>query len=343
MGVTIKEVAEEADVSITTVSAVINNTRYVSPELTDRVQQAIRKLNYYPDQMGRGLRKGQSNTIGLIISDIENPFFPRIARGVEDSARENDYNLILGNTDEDPVEEQHYISLLLSQRVDGLIITPSTKGKENIQPMLEKSIPLVLIDRAIEDQDIPSVTSDNYSGSYRAVEYLIEKGHRKIGFVGGIKGIQSTDKRLEGYKDALEDYNIKLKDELINRGNSKIQDSYKATKKLMAKTEDITAIFAANNLIIIGILQYLKESSLTYPEEISVVCFDDPAWGSAVNPGITSVSQKPYRMGYKAAQQLFYVMGDGKEQIGETGTVVSTELKKRGSVKTIDKDKIIGG
>lgn len=335
MGTTIEDVAEKAEVSITTVSAVINDSRYVSPELTERVERAIDELNYQPDQLGRGLRKGQSNTIGLLVSDIANPFFPKVARGVEDCVRENHYNLILCNTDEDPVEEKHYISLLRTQRVDGMIVAPTSEGASNLEPLSEESIPIVLIDRSIDGLDLPEITSDNYSGAYRAVDYLIEKGHRDIGFVSGIKGIQSTDNRLLGYKDALEDNSVEFREDYVVMGNSKINDSYEGTKELIRSNDDITAIFASNNMMLIGVLQYLKDSSISYPDEVSVICFDDTEWGNAVTPGITSVSQKPYEIGYEAGKVLFRLISDSTDKMVKDRLVLPTKLVERESVRNL--------
>lgn len=337
MASTIEDVAQLADVSITTVSAVINNTRYVSPELTDRVNKAIEKLNYHPDQLGRGLRKGQSNTVGLLVSDITNPFFPRVARGVEDCARENHYNLILCNTDEDPVEEKHYLSLLRSQRVDGIIIAPTREGADNIENVIDRNVPIVLIDRSIDSLNHTAIVSDNYSGSYEAVEYLIGKGHRKIGFVAGIKGVQSTDQRLKGYKDALQDNGIKLKEEYIVMGNSQLKDSYEATRNLIESTEYVSAIFAANNLMLVGVLQFLKDNSIFYPDDISILCFDDTEWGAAITPGITSVSQKPYEIGYEAGRYLFAdIKGSGESGRSTKDIVLSTQIELRESVKDLN-------
>lgn len=337
MAATIEDVAQLADVSITTVSAVINNTRYVSPELTERVNDAIEKLNYHPDQLGRGLRKGQSNAIGLLVSDITNPFFPRVARGVEDCARENHYNLILCNTDEDPVEEKHYLSLLRSQRVDGIIIAPTREGADNIENVIDRNVPIVLIDRSIDSSNRTAIVSDNYGGSYKAVEYLISKGHTQIGFVAGIKGVQSTDQRLKGYKDALRDNDIELKEEYIVMGNSQLKDSYEATKKLIENTEYVSAIFAANNLMLIGVLQFLKDNLIIYPDDISIICFDDIEWGAAVTPGITSVSQKPYEIGYEAGRYLFAnIKGNGESGRSKKDIVLSTRIELRESVKDLN-------
>lgn len=336
MGTTIEDVAKKAGVSITTVSAVINESRYVSPELTERVERAVEELNYHPDQLGRGLRKGQSNAIGLLVSDITNPFFPKVARGVEDCVRENHYNLILCNTDEDPVEERHYISLLRSQRVDGIIIAPTTEGADNIGSLAEDSIPVVLIDRSLNGCNLPEIVSDNYSGAYRAVEYLLDRGHVHIGFISGLEGINSTDRRLAGYRDALTDRGLDFKEEYVVSGNSQISESYQGTGRLLDRTEKITAIFAANNLMLIGVLRYLKDNSISYPEEISVICFDDTEWGNAVNPGITSVAQKPYEIGYKAGKVVFAVISDREnEKNPKKQVVLPTKLVKRDSVRDL--------
>jgi len=287
--------------------------------------------------MGRGLRKGQSNTIGLVVSDITNPFFPRVARGVEDCARENNYNVIFCNTDEDPVEEKHYISLLRSQRVDGLIIAPTDEGEKNIEPLVENSIPIVLVDRSLDNYDIPAIESDNYSGAYRATKYLVDKNHRYVGFVGGLEGVQSTEKRFEGYKQALIDHDIPFKDKLVVLGNSQVKDSYQAMEEIWQKNDKITAIFAANNLITIGVMQYLKDNSIKYPEQISLIGFDDPEWESAVNPGITTVSQNTYEIGYKAGSRLFSnINGDDEKVTKEERKLLPTKLIERESVKELN-------
>jgi len=336
MSVTIEDVAEEAGVSITTVSAVINDTRYVSPQLTSKVEQAIEELDYHLDQLGRGLRKGQSNIIGLLISDITNPFYPKVARGVEDCARENGYNLILCNTDEDPIEEKHYLSLLRPQRVDGMIVTPTMDGAENIESLSEDSIPMVLIDRSIGSLDYTSIVSDNYNGSYRAAEYLIDMGHREIGFVAGIEGVQSVDQRLAVYEDALKNNNIGLKEELIVTGNSKLKEGYEGTERLLEDSKSLTATFAANNLMLIGVLQYLKDHSIPYPDELSIISFDDPDWAAAVNPSITTISQNPYKIGYKAGSKLFKsILDDEKHYASDERVVLPIQIVKRESVKEV--------
>lgn len=330
MTATIKDVAEEAGVSITTVSAVINETRYVSPELTERVEEAVEKLNYHPDHMGRGLRKGQSNMVGLVVSDITNPFFPRVVRGAEDRAHEKGYGLILCNTDEDPTEEEQYLTFLRSQRIDGLIIAVTNQGKENIKS-LEDNIPLVLIDRTIEKLEIPQVVSENRKGAYEATNYLLDLGHKRIGFVAGIPGIRSTDDRLKGYRSAIEDQGLAVDESLIVMGNSQAEDSYDATKKLSSKNDDLTAIFAANNLITIGVLRYLKENDIPYPDQLSLLCFDDPIWGSVVDKSISVVSQQPYDMGYEASRILINQVTNNREQPVKRNISLPTTLKIRDS------------
>jgi len=329
MSANMKDVAEEAEVSITTVSAVINDSRYVSPELTEKVQDAIEKLNYHPDHLGRGLRKGQSKMVGLVVSDITNPFFPRVARGVEDYLHENGYGLILCNTDEEPNEEDQYLSFLRSQRIDGLVIAATSEGKKNIEK-LKGDIPLVLIDRIIENLDIPHVVSDNRKGGYQATQYLIELGHENIGFVAGIPGIRSTDDRLEGYRSAMVENQLPVKESFIVMGNSRAEDSYEAAKKLLNENSDITAIFAANNLITIGVLKYLKKSGVSCPESLSLVCFDDPIWGAALDRNITVISQQPYEMGYRAGQILLGEISEEGSPLDRKVTLPA-ELEVRGT------------
>lgn len=335
---TIKDIAEEAGVSVATVSNVINKSRYVSSELTKKVEEAIDKLGYRPNHLGRGLRKGKSNTIALVVSDIANPFFPKVARGVEDCVRENQHCLILSNTDDDPEEEEKYISLLCSQRIDGLILAPSDMTMRSIETVAEQEIPLVIIDRPIQGLNLTQVVSDNLGGAYKATEHLLRLGHKKIAFVGGVPGVTSTDQRLEGYKKALEDNSIKVDDSLIAVGNSQVEDSYNATEKLLKTDSNFTAIFAANNLAAIGVLRRLQQSGIACPDDISLICFDDPDWANAVSPRLSVVAQKPYEIGQQAARILFeQIFHDQEVEESRTITLPVT-VKIRESTKRVTED-----
>lgn len=331
-----KDVARLANVSITTVSHVINNTRYVSPELTERVNRAIEELDYHPDPLAQGLSKGKSRSIALIVSDIVNPFFPQVARGVEDCVREHEFSLILSNTDESANQESHNLSLLESKRVDGFIISPTGGGKENIQPLLEKGLPVVCIDRELPGVSVDQVFSNNREGGYKATQHLIERGHENIGIILELPEIASFANRLKGYKDALRDKGIEVKEEYIKKSGMEVKGAYASTQSLLADHPKVTAIFSTNDLMTEGVLSYFKDHDVSCPEEIALVGFDDPDWAASFNPSITSIAQQPYEMGYQAARLLF-------DQIESEGLnrqprkiELKTELRVRESSVPID-------
>ncbi len=328
---TMKDVARLADVSITTVSHVINGTRYVSPELTERVNTAIEELSYHPDPIAQGLSKGKSQMIALMVSDISNPFFPHIARGVEDYTREKEFNLILSNTDENSQQERQNISLLKSKRVDGFIISPTDEGHEELRELLYEKIPLVIIDRKMEDLEIDQVYSDNRDGGYQATQHLVDRGHKDIGIILEYSGISSFNERLEGYKKALADNGIKVRQDLIRQAGMEVEGAYETARTLLNENPEVSAIFSTNDLMTEGILLYFKEVGVRCPEEVALVGFDDPNWAASFNPAITAVAQQPYEMGYQAAKLLFeQLRGEGeprKPRILE----LKTELKIRES------------
>src|SRR5258707_7165694 len=202
--VTIKDVANHASVSVATVSAVMNKNKYVSPELAQRVDESITALSYKRNSFARGLKTRISYSIGLIVPDITNPFFTNIARGVEDVASAHNYSLILGNSDEDPEKEKIYLHLLESKQADGLIIAVTARSHEYLQALPLQDLALVSIDRSLFDLGIDTVLVDNRAGSRAAIEHLVGLGHRRIGFVTGLRGIAPVEERLLGYTEALE-------------------------------------------------------------------------------------------------------------------------------------------
>lgn len=321
---TMKDVARLADVSVTTVSHVINDTRYVSEELTERVNNAIEELNYRPDPIAQGLSKGKSQTIALVVSDIVNPFFPQVARGVEDCARENEFSLILSNTDEDPSQEERNLSLLQSKRVDGFIISPTSKGKTNMQPLLDEGLPIVCIDRELPGVKVDQVYSNNKDGGYRATQHLVEQGYRNIAIILELTEISTFAQRLEGYKQALRDHNIPVREEYIKTAGLEVEGAYAATESLLQDHPEVDAIFSTNDLMTEGVLRYFKKRNVRCPAEVGLVGFDDPEWAASFNPSVTSVAQQPYEMGYRAVKLLFEQIQKknhpGDPQIIELGT-----------------------
>jgi LacI family transcriptional regulator len=303
---TIKDVAAHAAVSVATVSAVLNANKYVSPALAQRVRASVSALGYERNSLAQSLKTQTSLTIGLIISDITNPFFTSVVRGVEDVASQQNYSLILGNTDEDPEKEKNYIRLLESKRVDGLILAATAGNHEYLQSLPSQQFPLVTLDRSLFEWGIDSVLVDNVTGARKAIEHLIQLGHKRIGIVTGISGITTTRERLIGYRTALEIHNIALDTTLIAEADSRIEGGKRAALQLLTRGNSRpTALFAMNGLMVIGILQTLEDLGLRCPEDVALVCFDDFAWSSILHPRLTVVRQPTYEIGQKAAYLLF--------------------------------------
>jgi len=302
--ITIKHVAKEANVSFSTVSRVIRNAKNVRPETRKRVLRAIRKLNYHVDAGARGMVKKQTKTIGVCISDIANPYYPPLVRGVENTINKFGYNLLLCNTDENPEKENIYLELLLEKRVDGLIIAPTGQDVPYLKEFARRNIPIVFIDRKIEDISADAVCVDNIQGAFSAVEHLIKLGHKRIAMITGLKAVTTTQERIQGYLDALGSHNIKADDSLIVEGNSKIEGGIKATEVLFKLKYPPTAIFSSNNLMTLGVLMALKKLGKHIPKDVAIVGFDDLEWVEALDSPLTVVSQPTYTIGTTAAQLL---------------------------------------
>ena len=303
---TIKDVAAHAAVSVATVSAVLNRNKYVSPDLTQRVHASIAALGYERNSLAQGLKMHTSQTIGLIISDITNPYFISVVRGVEDVANARGYSLILGNTDEDPTKEKSYLRLLESKRADGLIVAVTLGDHGYLRSWPTHRLPLVSIDRLPEDVSIDAVLIDNVAGARQAVEHLITLGHARIGIVTGLSGITTTEERLTGYEQALAAHGMPRDPALIAEGNSRIEGGERAALQLLTQeTARPTALFVTNGLMVIGALQAIERVGLRCPQDVALVGFDDFAWAAVMHPRLTTVCQPTYEIGQQAAQLLF--------------------------------------
>lgn len=305
---TIKDVAAYAGVSVATVSAVINNNKYVSPDLTLRVHKSISALDYELNSLAQGLKKRTSQTIGLIISDITNPFFTSVVRGVEDVANAHNYSLILGNTDEDQQKEMSYMRLLESKRTDGMIVAHHMAGNYGyLRSWLTHQFPLVNIDCIPADFNADAVVIDNVAGAHWAVEHLISLGHKRIGIVSGIPGLTTTEERLAGYRQALAEHEIPYDPSLMAEGSSRINGGEQAVMHLLTqRTPRPSALFVTNGLMVIGALQAIARMGLRCPEDIALVGFDDFELAAVMRPRLTTVRQPTYEIGQKAAQLLFH-------------------------------------
>jgi LacI family transcriptional regulator len=303
--VTIKDVALHASVSVATVSAVMNENKYVSPELAQRVRESIALLGYQRNSFARGLKTQISHSIGLIVPDITNPFYTNIARGVEDVAHAQDYSLILGNTDEDSEKEKRYLQLLESKQADGLIIAITDHSYDYLQSLSLQHLALVSIDRSLFDLGVDTVMVENRTGARMAIEHLIELGHRRIGLVTGVRGIAPTEERLQGYTDALEKHGIAVDPDLIAMMRPRVDGGERGAMRLLALEDRPTALFLMDGTMVTGALQAIAQRGLRCPEDVAVACFDDFTWASVMRPHLTVVEQPTYEIGRQAAYLLF--------------------------------------
>jgi LacI family transcriptional regulator len=306
-------VAKRAGVSISTVSLAINKKERVSKELRQRVLKAIDELNYRPNGLARSLKSKKSKVIGLIIPDIVNPFFPLMVRGVGDTAKRYGYNIILCNTDGEVNEEATFLRLFEEKCVDGIIFTCSGKIKKSLSILNELSIPKVILDRRLDDLSIPTVTVDNTKGAYIATSHLIRNGKQKILFISGPDQLQSSLDRLNGYKQALAENQLRVEPELITYGDFSFESGQKALKEIIANQISFDAVFGANDMMTFGAITVLSEFGMDIPNQIEVVGYDDILLASLFKPALTTVRQPAYEMGAEAVKMVLRAINSKKE------------------------------
>jgi DNA-binding LacI/PurR family transcriptional regulator len=304
--VTIHDVAREARASAATVSNVINRGAFVSDRLRQRVLRAMKRLNYHPNEIARSLRTKSTRTLGMIIPDITNPFFPGVVRGAEDAAIQHRYTLVLCNSDNKISKELEYLRMLRAKRVDGilLILSPESKAQQTSKTLKELPIPVVCLDRAPDGARVDLVVVDNVTGASRAVEHLLQMGHREIAILTGPLDLVNARERLEGYKRALAKRSISVLPGFVQEGDFDIASGARLGRKLINLYPRPTAIFSSNNLMTLGLLKAIRQARLRSPEDIAVVSFDDLPWWEWLYPSISAVAQPAYRLGAEGATLL---------------------------------------
>jgi len=285
--VNIKEVAKLANTSITTVSRVINNTGYVKQETKERVLESIKELGYRP--LERSVMSKDTKIIGLIVPDIENPFFGKIARYISKIANKFNYNILLFNFEAAENKKDIYLMDLIENRVDGLIYASSHRCKYVINAAKSKNIPIVVLDREIKNGEINSVAINNNYGAFIATEHLIKQGNKHIAYIGGAVDMEISNKRKEGYIRAMKENNMSINENYISYGNYKMQSGFECMEKLFKDNPEITAVLAANDLMAIGALNYLHKHGINVPKDISVVGFDNIELSSNMVPSLSTV------------------------------------------------------
>ncbi len=299
---TLQDVAKLAGVSPMTVSRVINDSGYVHEKTRERVQRAIAELDYVPNALARSLRFKQTKTLALVISDITNPFFTTLARGVEDAASERSFSVIFCNTDESPDKETEYLNVVIQKQVDGVLLVPAFSSLESIKFLQDCGVPFVVLDRRVPELDVDIVRCDSEQGAYQLTRHLLELGHRRIAALSGPRQVTTAADRVTGYRRALVEAGLEAQ-AIEHYGEYTARSGYVLAKHVL-ETAQPTALFAANNFIVIGALRALKEANLRVPEDISVVAFDDLLEVIGLEPFLTVVRQPAYEIGRRATSLL---------------------------------------
>ncbi len=331
----IVDIAEKANVSPGTVSKILKGTYIGSPETKNRVLRIAKELGYTPNLIASSLKSRKSRTIALIVPEISVPFFPELSRGVEDVARENEYNVILCSSNNDPIQETKYLESLERRWVDGIIFSRITGDtfKEKIPRLLANRVKMVFVDRVPVENRLPiaRVEIDNEKAAYSATEFLIKLGHKDIACITGPLNTRIAQQRLEGYKKALRDNDIPVNDELIVEGTFKLDSGFKGVNILLERKVYFTAIFANNDLMAIGAIKALRKRNLQVPEDVSVIGFDGIPLSEYIEPALTTVVQPIYEMGKTAARLLLEGIKRGVEP--KDHIVLDTRIEVRESTR----------
>ena len=308
----IYDVATRARVSVATVSAVLNESAFVSPPLKARVQSAVVALGYQPNLLARSMARQKTQTLGMIVPDIANPFFPEVVRGAEDVAHTAGYTLLIASTDNDIRKEEVYLRLFLAKRVDGVILTkaPGRMPHELQRAFARDGVPVVLLARTVAGFVTDAVELDDKGAAYDGVTHLLRLGYRRVAFVGGLRGASTSRKRLSGYKAALRDANVPLDPALLTEGDFRVESGYRAGLELLKHRPD--AVFIANYLMTVGFMEALRQYRIRCPEDVALVTCDDYPWMVSFSPRLTTIDLPKRELGAAAAQVLVERIAKGK-------------------------------
>lgn len=301
---TIYDVARMAAVSPATVSRVMNRRGNVDPGMADRVHRAIDVLGYRPNGAARSLRRQVAPVWALIISDIQNPHFTALVRGVEDVAQTIGYSVVLCNSDEDLSKERQYLQVAIGERMAGVLVSPASDKRTRLDPLLERDIPVVAIDRQLDTAAVPAVVADNAVGAEAATAHLLDMGYRRVACITGPLRTSTAAQRLLGYRRALRAAGRGYDRSLVRVSDYKEAGGYGSTEALLRAEDPPDALFVANSLMTMGALQCLADDGVRIPEEVGIVGFDDHPWAKLVRPTLSAVAQPTYELGRSAARML---------------------------------------
>ncbi|EHD22566.1 MULTISPECIES: substrate-binding domain-containing protein [Brenneria] len=329
--ITMQDVAREAEVSSATVSRVLAGVKGATSEATaERVLHTARRLGYVVNSVAASLRKEKTFSVGLILADISNPFFGGLARGVENTLKSEGFSVLLANTDNDVTEEKRLLRLMMEKQVDAVIMSSSASENDHILDAVARGMHIVLVDTELKDVPVDTVVVDNQQAAKKAVDYLINLGHRNIAIITGKQQASFDQERLEGYREALNAKGIAICEDLIFSSDSTYLGGRHAIKTLIRQDPSITAFFATNNLMTIGALSEILAQGFTIPQDFSLIGFDDMEWYPIFKPAITAISQPIYQLGIIAAQRLLNALLS-EQPLSPERIVLNTEFIIRDS------------
>ena len=334
---TLKDVAQKAGVSVSTVSRVINEEPLVKDRTREVVEAAIDELGYMPNRVAQRLRSiiAKNKLIGLVVPDIQNPFYVDVVRGVEEAAYRQNFAVMIGNFDQTEEKEKIFLEILQSESIDGLIVAPSRGRDIHIRKVIENGYPVVCIDRGLVGIDVDVVKVNNEEGAAGAIDYLIGLGHTRIAHITGHPSIPTTRERVAGYEAAMAGRGIEIDPDLVRNSDSSYQSGADLMQELLDLEAPPTAVFTANNLLTLGALKTIHEAGLDIPNDISIVGFDDMYWSVSLNPPLTAVRQSGYDIGSRAADLLLQKIAHPNR--ATSSVVLDTELMVRQSCKARDR------
>ena len=325
---TMRDVARLAGVSTSTVSAVINGVVPVSPERRSRVTEAMAALDYQPDAVARSLKTGKTNVIGVVIPDITNVFYPEVVRGVEEAAHLSGYSVLLCDSREDPKTEETHLAALFSRRVDGVLLACCANSTAH-ETMVRRRFPMVFVDRLPPAVAEGTVSTDNVLAGYVAAKHLLDLGHQLIALVAGNLDLSPHRDRLEGFRKAMQECHVPVRDEYLICGEVQIEDGLDAGRSLLRLPRRPTAIMVSNNKLSLGVLQALDEGKIVVPAEVSVLGFDDNIWNRYFSPSLTAVAQTTYEMGKRSFELLIQIIN--RQELPQKHIRLEAELRIRNS------------
>jgi LacI family transcriptional regulator len=308
----IRDVAEAAGVSPATVSRVLNGNVEVREDLRIRVRDAVAALGYRPNGLARSLRTRATMVLGVVISDITNPFFTAMVRGIEDVAQKTGYSVVLANSDEDLEKEQRYLEVAAAEQMAGVVLSPASSRRTDTSILEQYNIPLVTVDRRLSSREVDSVTINNHLAARQATEHLASQGCRRIAFVSGPSTTTTGERRLAGYRAALRSAGLDTGPDLVKRADFRVEGGYHATLELLSGRRQPDGLLVSNNLMALGSLRALQEKGVNIPDDIAFASFDGISWARTLRPTLTVVEQPTYEIGRRAAELVLARVADAE-------------------------------